>query len=239
MRLNKGKIYTNLFEYQQRFGGYTGKDLDNIARALGFNRRTLKRNVEKWSKTDPVFAELKYIGKRSISVTLEDIAIANQRLKENITCAKQVIVRDINDTRIKQGEVPIPQSTLFRIINNLSETLICGAPPEFHWFVAQEIEVSDAYNLVDAHTTLSNIFTYTDLKTFCGIDMDGIAPRLQEAETYFQRTYLNIEPLRYFPNIRLRSKVIRNHLSTIKAEKSLSSQARLTFETQPSQNYRV
>ncbi len=29
MRLNKGKIYGHLFEYQQRFGGYTGKDLDN------------------------------------------------------------------------------------------------------------------------------------------------------------------------------------------------------------------
>src|SRR4030066_1559646 len=232
MRLNKGKIYTDLFEYQQRFGGYTGRDLDEIARALGFNRRTLKRNVEKWSKTDPLFAELKYIGQRSISVTLEDIAIINQRLKENITCAKQFIIRDINDKRIKQGEVPIPQSTLFRIINNLSEALTCGAPQELHWLVTQEIEVSDAYNLVDAHATLSNIFTYTDLKTFCGIDIDSIASRLQEAETYFQRTYLNIEPLRYFPNIRLRSKVIRNHLSRIKAEKSLSSHGRLIFEIQ-------
>ena len=232
MRLNKGKIYTHLFEYQQRFGGYTGKDLDNIARALGFNRRTLKRNVEKWSKTDSLFAELKYIGQRSFSVTLEDIAIVNQRLKENITCAKQVIVRDINNKRIRQGEVPIPQSTLFRIINNLSETLTHGAPQELHWFVTQEIEVSDTYNLVDAHATLSNIFTYTDLKTFCGIDINAIALRLQEAETYFQRTYLNIEPLKYFPNIRLRSKVIRNQLSRIKADKSFSSHARLIFEVQ-------
>ncbi len=198
MRQNKGKIYIHLFECQQRFGGYTGKDLDDIARVLGFNRRTLKRNVEKWSKTDPFFAELKYIGQRSIPVTLEDIAIVNQRLKENITCAKQVIVRDINDKRIKQGEVPIPQSTLFRIINNLSETLTHGAPQELHWFVTQEIEVSDTYNLTDAHATLSNIFTYTDLKTFCGIDIDSIALRLQEAETYFQRTYLNIEPLKYW-----------------------------------------
>ncbi len=79
MRLNKGKIYTELFEYQQRFGGYTGKDLDNISRALGFDRRTLKRNVEKWSKTDPLFAELKYIGQRSISVTLEDIDLYSEQ----------------------------------------------------------------------------------------------------------------------------------------------------------------
>ncbi len=232
MKQIKKKIYNHLYACQQQFGGYTGKDIEKIARYLGFYRKTVKRYVEKWSKTDPLFAELKYIGKRSISLTLEDIAILNQLLSENITCTKQIIVRDINDKRIKRGDVPIPQSTLFRIINNLSETLTHGAPQELHWFVTQEIEVSDTYNLADAHATLSNIFTYTDLKTFCGIDIDRIAVRLQEAETYFQRTYLNIEPLKYFPNIRLRSKVIRNHLSRIKADKSLSSHARLIFEIQ-------
>ena len=88
------------------------------------------------------------------------------------------------------------------------------------------------YNLSDARATLSNIFTYSDLKTFCGIDIDSIASRLQEAETYFQRTYLNIDPLKYFPHIRPRSKVIRNQLSRIQANKVLSSQARLIFEIQ-------
>jgi hypothetical protein len=56
----------------------------------------------------------------------------------------------------------------------LSETLTHGTSQELHWFVTQEIKISDTYNLVDAHSTLSNIFTYTDLKTFCGIDIDGI-----------------------------------------------------------------
>ncbi|MCX9081204.1 MAG: hypothetical protein OIN83_03320 [Candidatus Methanoperedens sp.] len=32
MRQDKRKIYNQLLEYQQRFGGYTGKDLDEIAR---------------------------------------------------------------------------------------------------------------------------------------------------------------------------------------------------------------
>ena len=55
MRQDKKKIYNQLLEYQQRFGGYTGKDLDETARIFGLNKRTLKRNVEKWSKTDPLF----------------------------------------------------------------------------------------------------------------------------------------------------------------------------------------
>ena len=63
MRQYKEKIHIHLFECQRRYGDYTGKDLDDIARIFGFNRRTLKRYVEKWSKTDPLFAELRYIGK--------------------------------------------------------------------------------------------------------------------------------------------------------------------------------
>ncbi len=35
MRQEKKKIYNHLLEYQQQFGGYTGKDLDETARILG------------------------------------------------------------------------------------------------------------------------------------------------------------------------------------------------------------
>lgn len=232
MRKDKKKIYNHLFEYQQRFGGYTGKDLDEIARVFGFDRRTLKRNVENWLKTDPLFSKLKYIGRRSIPITLEEITALNQHLRENITCTKQILVREINDNRIKRGDVPISRTSLFRIIDNWIEALTHGAPPELHWLVLQGIEVSDAYNLSDSRSTLSNIFTYSELKTFCGIDIDSIASRLQEAETYFQRTYPNIDPLKHFLHIRLRSKVIRNHLSRIQASKVPASQSRLIFEIQ-------
>jgi hypothetical protein len=232
MRQYKKKIYDHLLEYQQRFGGYTGKDLDEIARIFGLNKRTLKRYVEKWSKSDPLFSTLKYTGKRSVPLTLEEVTLLNQRLKENITCTKEVLVREINDNRIKRGDISISRPSLFRIIDHWIEALTHGAPPELQWLVLQEIEVSETYNLSDARATLSDIFTYSDLKTFCGIDIDSIASRLQEADTYFQQTYLNIDPLKHFPHIRPRSKVIRNHLSRIKTEKSLSSQARLIFEIQ-------
>jgi hypothetical protein len=41
MRQYKKKIYDHLLEYQQRFGGYTGKYLDETARIFGLNKRTL------------------------------------------------------------------------------------------------------------------------------------------------------------------------------------------------------
>jgi hypothetical protein len=215
MRQEKKKIYNHLLKYQQQLGGYSGKDLDETARIFGINKRTLKRNVEKWSKNDPLFSKLKYTGKRSIPITFDEITFLNQRLKENITCTKQVLVREINDNRIRRGDVPIGRSSLFYVIDNWIEALTHGAPPELHWLVLQGIEVSDAYNLSDARATLSSLFTYSDLKTFCGIDIDSVASRLQEAETYFQRIYLNIDPLKYFPHIRPRSKVIRNQLSNM------------------------
>jgi hypothetical protein len=87
MRPNKEKIYDYLLFCQQRFGGYTGKYLADIGKNLGFDIKTIKRNVEKWTKTDSLFAELKYIGQHLISITLEDISRLNQYLKENITKA--------------------------------------------------------------------------------------------------------------------------------------------------------
>ncbi len=119
----------------------------------------------------------------------------NKRLSENITCKKHELIREINDKRIKRDEVPIPQSTFYRIINNFIETLIKGKPQELHWLVIQGIEVTDAYNLADARATLSNIFTYNELKTFGGIDLESIALRLDKAQEWFNQTYLNVDPL--------------------------------------------
>jgi hypothetical protein len=202
MNLNKEIIYNYLSACNRRIGGYTGKDIDKISKILRLNRRTVKRNVENWSKTDPRFAELKYVGQHLVTVTLEDIAILNQLLSENITIRREELIREINEKRIKRGDSPIPQSTLYNIINNLIQTLTNGAPQEHHWLVTQGIEVSDMYNLADARTTLSNTFIYSGLKIFGGIDIDGIAIRLQEAQKWFQETY---------PNVRVSPVFLRTH----------------------------
>ena len=232
MNLKKEIIYNYLSACHQRVGGYSGRDIDEISKILKLNRRTVKRYIENWSKKDPRFAELKYVGQHLITVTLEDIAILNQILSENITIRKQELIREINEKRIKKGDSPIPQSTLYHIINNLVQTLTNGAPQEHHWLVTQGIEISDMYNLSDARTTLSDAFVYTGLKIFGGIDIDGIALRLQETQKWFQETYPNADPFEWFFRIRPRSKVIRNHLGKIHANESLSNQARLVFEAQ-------
>jgi hypothetical protein len=232
MRPNKEKIYNYLSSCQERFGGYTGKNLDEIAKLCGFDIRTVKRNVEKWAKTDLRFTDLKYIGKHSICITLEDIAILNHLLSENIIYPKQDLIKKINDDRIIRGYVPVPPPTLYHLIENLTKTLTSNAPKELHWLISQGIKVSENYNLVDARTTLSETFIFSNLKTFGGIDIDGIALRLNETQKWFHETYQNIDPFKWFIRIRHRSKILRNHLSRIKADESLSNQARLLFEEQ-------
>ena len=93
MRRVKEKIYDYLYSCQQRCGGYTGKDIEELARHLDLNRKTIKRDLKKWITTDPLFAELKYIGKRSIPITLEEIAVLNQLLSENITIGRQELIK--------------------------------------------------------------------------------------------------------------------------------------------------
>ncbi|HWQ96140.1 MAG TPA: hypothetical protein VN368_02085 [Candidatus Methylomirabilis sp.] len=79
---------------------------------------------------------------------------------------------------------------------------------------------------------LSNSFVYSGLKIFGGIDIDGIALRLQKAQKWFQEIYPNVDPFKWSFRVRPRSKVIRNHLGKIHADESLSNQARLIFEAQ-------
>jgi hypothetical protein len=125
---------------------------------------------------------------------------------------------------------PQALSTFYRIVTNRKESLT--AQQELQWLILYGINVADTYNLANARASLSTVFSYTDLKTFGGIDIEGIASRLQEAQKWFQQTYPDADPFEWFPRIRLRSKVIRNHLSRIKANESLADQALLIFEAQ-------
>ena len=54
MRQDKKKIYNHLLEYQKRYGGYTGKDLDETARIFGLNRGS-SNTAAFWGHTNPVY----------------------------------------------------------------------------------------------------------------------------------------------------------------------------------------
>jgi len=213
-------------------GGYTGNDIAKLAKNIPVSPQALRKRINYWTSTDPAFNQLTYLGQRTISITLDDFILIDQRLKEKPLGRMSNILREINDNQQKQGKNPIPQSSFYRFVTSRKESLTGDAPRELQWLVLFGINVVDTYNLANARASLSTVFTYTDLKTFGGIDIDSIASRLLEAQKWFQQTYLGVNPFEWFPRIRSRSKVIRNHLSRIKADESHSDQALLIFEAQ-------
>ncbi len=230
MRINKTKVFDFLMGCQIEKGCYTGNDIAKMAKNIPVSPRALRKRINYWTSTDQTFRQLVYLGQRTIPITLDDFVLINQRLKEKPLGRMSDILRELNDNRQEQGKEPIPQSTFYRFVTSRKESLT--AQQELQWLILYGINVAGTYNLANARASLSTVFSYTDLKTFGGIDIEGIASRLQEAQKWFQQTYPGADPFEWFPRIRLRSKVIRNHLSRIKANESLADQALLIFEAQ-------
>jgi hypothetical protein len=232
MRISKNRVLDFLTRCQIEKGGYTGIDVTTLAKSIPVSPQALRKRIDDWNSSDQTFKQLRYLGKQTIPLSIDDFVLIRQWLKENPLGRISDILQELNDNRQKQGKDSIPQSPFYRFVNSQKESLTGNVPRELQWLIFNRIKVTDTYILANARASLSTVFTYTDLKTFGGIDIDGIASRLQEAQKCFQQTYPGADPFEWFPRIRLRSKVIRNQLSRIKADKALPFQARLIFEAQ-------
>ncbi len=74
------------------------------------------------------------------------------------------------------------------------------------------------------------MFTYSDLKTYGGADIQGIYDRWALARAYF--TVYNADPLQFYPELLQRERHLRSLLSSIPSDQQYYIQARLTFEIQ-------
>ena len=232
MRISKNRVLDFLTRCQIEKGGYTGSDVTILAKSIHVSPQALRKRIDDWNSSDQTFKQLRYLGKQTIPLTIDDFVLISQWFKENPLGRMSNILQELNGNRQRQGKDPIPQSSFYRFVNSQKESLTGNVPRELQWLIFNGVKVTDTYNLANVRASLSTVFTYTDLKTFGGIDIDGIASRLQEAQKWFQQTYPGADPFEWFPSIRLRSKVIRNQLSRIKADKALPFQARLIFEAQ-------
>jgi hypothetical protein len=232
MRISKNRVLDFLTRCQIEKGGYTGSDVTILAKSIPVSPQALRKRIDDWNSSDQTFKQLRYLGKQTIPLTIDDFVLISQGFKENPLGRMSDILQELNGNRQRQGKDQIPQSSFYRFVNSQKELLTGDTPRELQWLIFNRIKVTDTYNLANARASLSTVFTYTDLKTFGGIDIDSIALRLQEAQKWFQQTYPGADPFEWFSRIRLRSKVIRNQLSRIKADKALAFQARLIFEAQ-------
>ena len=83
MRISRKKVFEYLSRCQDEKGGYTGRNIGELAKKLSVSIQALKKRIDGWTLTDPSFAGLKYLGTSLIPHTLEDISLIYGRLKRN------------------------------------------------------------------------------------------------------------------------------------------------------------
>jgi hypothetical protein len=129
MRISKTKVLDLLMRCQIERGGYTGNNIAKLAKIIHVSPQALRKRINYWTSTDPVFNQLTYLGQRTISITLDDFILIDQRLKEKLLGRMSDILREINDNQQKQGKNTIPQSAFYRFITIRKESLAA-----FEWF---------------------------------------------------------------------------------------------------------
>ncbi len=70
MRINRDEVFDFLKQKQNEIGGYTGRDITELAKKLLVTRVGLKKRIDRWTQTDQNFAELRYLGQHPTTTTL-------------------------------------------------------------------------------------------------------------------------------------------------------------------------
>jgi plasmid stabilization system protein ParE len=112
-------IYSQLKEAQEKYGGYTGKDIAIISRKINRQPKTVRRQIEKLRDKNASFSDFTYIGKRYIDLTLEEISFLQYRLQDNCLMLKSLLLEELNKRRIEEGKSQIPPSTFYKFLGNL------------------------------------------------------------------------------------------------------------------------
>jgi hypothetical protein len=187
MRISRKEVFEYLSRCQDEKGGYTGRDIGELAKKLSVSIQALKKRIDGWTLTDPSFAGLKYLGTSLIPLTLEDFSLIYDRLKRNPLEIKQDILADVDRLRFERGLMPIPKTTFYRITEQYLNS-ISSSREELLWLDAMHVGVKDAYNLKEARKSLSHTFLYSGLKTFAGVDLERIQKRLEKAKKWFSQS---------------------------------------------------
>jgi len=228
MRIGRERVLGFLKECHELRGGYTGNDISILAKELGVHDRTIRRSIERWSQTDHSFAQLRYLGQRTLPLTLEEIHLLKATKDVAPLAIADSLFQELNSQRELLKHPPLSRATFYRYFGKVQD----GPPADFKWFAAQGISLNPGYSIEAVRATLDTLYTYSGLKGWSGIDMVELTVRLAAAEADYQATYPGTDPLVYYPNIRPRIAALPRHLTSIRAGRLPEVQARLIFELQ-------
>lgn len=219
-----------LQEKQETEGGYTGNDLTRLAELLHVTPQGLRKRLSTWIKTTKEFSQFIYLGKEKPPITLFEFFKIEQGLESNPIQVKKGLYDDIQEERIERNKEPLAKSTFYR--NTNQKILSMFGSGQDNWFKAKKITFPENYSLEKNRESLTTIFTFSDLKIYGGADIEGIYKRLVKAKEAF--SIYNVDANRYYPEIILKRKFLKNLLSSIPPNQQLEVQAKLIFQIQAS-----
>jgi len=223
-------VFKHLREKQDSAGGYTGDDIIEIANILKVTPRGLRRRLNNWINTFDDFKQFIYLGKKKPSITLFEFFKIEQELTTNPIQVKKIIYEDIQDQRKLENQKPLVKSTYYRAVKQKVLSMYCSEIN--NWFKAKKIPFPEDYSIEKNRESLHTIFTFSDLKTYGGADINAIYQRLTKAKKCF--SIYNVEPIRFYPDILSRSRFLKRILSSIPPNQQLDAQKKIIFEIQAS-----
>ena len=229
MKIRRDRVLSYLNELQERYGGYYGTDIANLADELGVTWYGLKRRLSLWKKNDHAFKSFVYLGRNRPSITLNEFMDIKYRVSSNPLGIKQHILSDLQTERKASGKEPIPKTTFYRVAEQVSISQFCS-DFMYQWFASNKITIPENYSVKEARESLSTIFTFSDMKNPWGPDLSATYEKLSKAKEWFSR--YNVEAIDYYPKILTQGKHIRSILTSIPPNQQEEVQARLIFEIQ-------
>jgi hypothetical protein len=189
-------VLTYLQRKQESYGGYTGKDITELAGFLNVTSQGLNRRLAYWIQNDKEFSGFIYLGKEKPPITLSEFFEIEQKFEENPIQVKKGVLDDIQTNRDSENLSPLSKSTYYRIVD---QTLLSqySYEKEYRWFESQKITIPSDYSVEKNRDVLSTLFTFSDMKTYGGADLNAICERLTKSKEWF--SMYNVKAMRFYP----------------------------------------
>jgi hypothetical protein len=100
-------VLERLSTQQIESGGYYGTEITKLSKELGVTPRGLRKQISTWKRSIKEFHNLKYLGQRPPSVTLEEFIEIEARMYSNPIEVKRHVLEDVTADRLSKGVVPI------------------------------------------------------------------------------------------------------------------------------------
>ena len=223
------QVLTYLHGKQVAYGGYTGNDITELAEFLNVTSQGLNRRLAYWIQNDKEFSSFIYLGKEKPSITLSEFLEIEYKFVENPIQVKKGIYDEIQTRRDTENLAPLSKSTYYRKVD---QTLLSqySYEKEYRWFESHKITIPSDYSVEKNRDALSTLFTFSDLKTYGGADLNAICERLTKSKEWF--SMYDVKAMRFYPHILTRNRFLKNILTSIHPNQKIGAQIRLFFELQ-------